>query len=261
MTNRDSTPAGAPCWADLMCSDFEASKKFYTALFGWEYEQTDPEQYGGYTNAHLNGRLVAGLSPYDPAMGGIPDVWGVYLKSDDIQATTAAVEAAGGQVLAPPMHVEPYGHMAIYLDAGQAAVGAWQPETHQGFGVEVEPGSPAWHELYAKDYAGSVDFYQKAFGWKTSVMADSDDFRYTTLGEGDAALAGIMDGSGFLPAEVPAHWMNYWLVDDVDAACKVAVANGGTVVEEPADSPFGRLATLADCCGARFRITAQVTES
>lgn len=256
MPNRETTAAGAPCWTDLSTSDMARAKEFFGKLFGWEFDASGGEEYGGYISATLKGRLVAGLAPHMEGMGP-PNVWTVYLKSESAEATAAAVAEAGGQVMVPPMHVAPYGHMAVFLDPGQAAVGAWQPETHQGFGIEDEHGAPAWHEVYSRAYADTVRFYQKAFGWETSVMSDTDQFRYTTLGAGDDAKAGIMDGSSILPEGVPSHWATYWKVDDADAACAKAVELGGKVIREPEDSPYGRLATLADPCGAMFKIMSR----
>ena len=85
-------------------------------------------------------------------------------------------------------------------------------------------------------------------------MGDSPEFRYTTLGEGEEQLAGIMDASGFLPEGVPAHWSVYFRVDDTDAALKQAVELGGTVVVPAEDTPYGRLATAADPTGAVFKL-------
>jgi hypothetical protein len=82
------------------------------------------------------------------------------------------------------------------------------------------------------------------------------DLRYTTLGEGDASMAGIMDASGLLPAGVPAHWAVYFGVADTDAALEQVGRLGGSVVAAPEDTPYGRLAAVADPKGAEFRLIA-----
>ena len=107
--------------------------------------------------------------------------------------------------------------MAMIADATGASIGVWQPGEMKGYGLAAEPGTPAWHELHTKDYATAVKFYQDVFGWDTDVMSDTPEFRYTTLGAGDAAKAGIMDASGYLPAEVPSNWQVYFAVEDADA--------------------------------------------
>ncbi|MDR7160888.1 VOC family protein [Arthrobacter sp. BE255] len=247
---------GAPCWIDLMTSDITRARQFYGELFGWEYETGDEEKYGGYTTARKNGKTVAGLMQKDADQAGMPDVWSTYLRSDDAAATAAAVTANGGQVHMEPMDVPEQGHMAIFGDATGAAIGVWQPREMRGYELVAEPGAAAWHELHAKDYDGAVAFYQKVFGWETDVMSDTPEFRYTTLGAGDSAKAGIMDASGYLPAEVPSNWQIYFSVEDADASIGKAVSLGATLVDGPDDSSFGRLATLADPTGAMFKIVA-----
>ena len=44
--NVDSYLPGMPCWADLACSDIEASAAFYAGLLGWEVPEGNPE-FGG----------------------------------------------------------------------------------------------------------------------------------------------------------------------------------------------------------------------
>ena len=38
-----------------------------------------------------------------------------------------------------------------------------------------------------------VETHREVFGWDTHAMSDTPEFRYTTLGEGESQLAGIMD--------------------------------------------------------------------
>ena len=247
---------GAPCWIDLITSDSDKAKKFYGELFGWTFESGDQEKYGGYITASKHGKTVAGMMQKQTSQAGMPDVWTTYLRTVDAAATAEAVKEHGGQVFMEPMEVPQQGHMALFGDATGAAIGVWQPHGMQGYELAAEPGTPAWHELHARDYAKAVKFYQDVFGWETDVLSDTPEFRYTTLGAGDSAAAGIMDASGFLPAEVPASWQVYFAVEDTDAAIEKAVAMGAQVIDGPDDSPFGRLATLSDPTGARFKIVS-----
>ena len=52
-------------------------------------------------------------------------------------------------------------------------------------------------------------------------MSDTPDFRYTTLGEGDDALAGIMDGAG----DAGSQWTVYFAVADTDASAVTVIAS------------------------------------
>ncbi|MGZ8763644.1 MAG: VOC family protein [Acidimicrobiia bacterium] len=254
MPKRDVAPVGAPCWVDLMTSDPGASRAFYGELFGWTSEEAGPE-YGGYINFSLDGLPVAGGMRND-GESGMPDLWSVYLATGDAGATVDAATAAGGQVIVAAMDVGELGRMAVVSDAGGAAIGAWQPGLHTGFGILGETGAPTWFELHTRDYDASVAFYRTVFHWDAHTMSVTPEFRYTTLGEGDDQLAGVMDAGASLPDGVPAFWTIYFAVDDADAALTQIVELGGSVVMGAEDTPYGRLATAADPTGARFRLVA-----
>lgn len=252
MSHRDKAPLGAPCWIDLFTSDPDSAKEFYGQLFGWTSE-TGGEEYGGYITFSKDGAVVAGGMNNDGSQGS-PDAWTVYLASADAQQTVDAAAAAGGQIYLPPMEVPAMGTMAMIADPGQAAVGIWQPSGHQGFQVLAEPGTPNWFELHSSAYDASVEFYRNVFDWDTHPASDTPELRYTTLGEGEGALAGIMDASGFLPAGLPSRWTIYFGAEDTDAALRRVTELGGSVVEPAEDTPYGRLATVADTTGTNFRV-------
>ncbi|HEX4100692.1 MAG TPA: VOC family protein [Pseudonocardiaceae bacterium] len=254
MPTRDTAPIGAPCWVDLMTSDTERSQAFYGQLFGWTAEQP-AEEFGGYFNFSSDGVLVAGCMASRPDSEQ-PDVWSVYLATDDASKTVEAATAHGGQVVVAAMEVGDLGTMAIVSDPGGAGIGLWQPGRHQGFGILGEPGTPSWFELQTRDYQAAVSFYRDVFGCDTHVVSDTPEFRYTTLRHGESWLAGIMDASGLLPDGVPAHWSVYFGVDDTDAALAEIVELGGTIVSAAQDTPYGRLAAAADPTGAHFKLVA-----
>ncbi|MGH9133793.1 MAG: VOC family protein [Ilumatobacteraceae bacterium] len=254
MPTRDSAPIGAPCWVDLYTSDPATSEWFYGELFGWTAAGAG-EEYGGYINFSKDGRIVAGAM-YNDGRSGSPDVWSVYLATDDAQATAADAAANGGQVLLAAMPVIDLGRMAVVADVGGATVGVWQPGVHTGFAVVGEPGTPSWFELHTREYDASVRFYEDVFHWDAHVASDAPELRYTTYGEGDSQLAGIVDAAALLPADQPAAWSIYFGVDDVDAVLALIVELGGSVIQTADDTPYGRLARAVDPTGATFRLVA-----
>jgi uncharacterized protein len=253
MTTRDRAPSGAPCWADLWTSDVEGSAKFYGELFGWEAQDPSPE-FGGYFMFTRDGVPVAG------GMGDMGEMradntWKVYLSSDDIAKTIETAEAEGAQIQVPSMPVADLGIQAVLSDPTGATIGAWQPGTFPGFTVLDEHGAPSWFELLTRDYPAALHFYGSVFGWEYETIGDDHDFRYSAARSADGReLAGVMDATGFLPEGAAPSWVIYWEVDDVNASVQAAKVLGGSVLAEPQDTPYGRMATVGDPSGAEFKL-------
>jgi predicted enzyme related to lactoylglutathione lyase len=232
----------------------EASRAFYSRLFGWEAQEPS-EEFGGYFMFNLNGAPIAG------GMGDMGDMkanntWKIYLSTDDISTATTKIVEQGGESLAPPMAVADLGLNTVFVDSTGAHLGAWQPGTFPGFTAMNEPSAPSWFELMTRDYAGALDFYRSVFSWQTEIEGDTDDFRYSTLRDPSSGdqLAGVMDASSFLPEGVAPHWSIYWDVEDVDASVATTESLGGTLIDGPQDTPYGRMATVSDPCGAVFKL-------
>jgi predicted enzyme related to lactoylglutathione lyase len=252
MPTVDNIPTGSPCWIDLFTTDPDTSTAFYNELFGWTSEAAG-EEFGGYINFSKAGVAVAGGMRND-GTSGAPDMWTIYLSVADADKTLAAAEAEGGQVHVPAMAVGDLGVMGLVADVGGASIGVWQPGEHKGFGVLGEPGAPSWFELHTRAYDATIPFYRSVFGWDTHEMSNTPEFRYTNLGEGDSQAAGIMDASAFLPEGVPSYWAVYFGTASTDDSLARAVQLGATVVQPAEDTPYGRLATLADPTGAMFKL-------
>jgi hypothetical protein len=201
-----------------------------------------------------------------PVAGGMGDMgdmkadntWKPYLSVTDIEASMSAVQAAGGVVAAPAMPVADLGIQTVIVDAAGTTTGLWQPVNFPGFTVLAEPGAPAWFEIHSTAYDTSVDFYEKAIGWTTRPLGAAHGITYVTFHdeETDTPLAGILDASSFSPAGTPSTWTIYWQVADADKALESVTQLGGSVLSPAQDTPFGRMAEVADPYGAKFRVVA-----
>jgi hypothetical protein len=253
MTTRTTPFApGTPCWVDLTSSDLEASKDFYAGLLGWTYAVGGAD-LGGYVTALSDGHAVAGMVGRPPAEGA-PNAWTTYISTEDIAATTVAASAAGAIVVVPPRRVGAIGVVGLVLDPAGALVGLWQPGVHLGFSKYNEPGSVTWDEHHSKNFAASTAFYATVFGWTMDKTSDTDQFRYFQGQIDGETVAGLMDSVGFLPPELPSHWAVYFSVGDADEAVQTAVGMGGSLLRPAEDTPFGRIADLADITGAPFKV-------
>ena len=84
-------------YVEINTDDLAAAKAFYGAAFGWEFNDYG-DAYAGIRAPDGDGE-VGGLNPARPPGRGGPFV---LLYSDDLEATLAAVEAAGGKVVDGP---------------------------------------------------------------------------------------------------------------------------------------------------------------
>lgn len=244
-------PAGVPCWADLTVPDVAATRRFYSAVVGWIFQDTG-EEYGGYVIGQVHGAAAAGLGPL--RQEGMPSAWTLYFASDDVEKTAAAITEHGGTLLLPPGDVGPLGRMCIAADPAGAAFGVWQAGTHIGAGVVNEPGGLVWEDLRSTDAPRAHAFYRAVFGYRIDPLeAAGPDYGLFSLPGEEAPLGGMgpMMGS---PEGTPSQWLVYFGVGSTDAAVAAAQEHGGTLVAPAFDSPFGRLAVLADPAGASFSV-------
>lgn len=250
MPEMTSYEPGTPSWVDLGAPDVPAAVEFYRQVFGWEAGDTGPEG-GGYQMLMKDGKYVAGLGP---AMNPGPPYWTTYISVSDADETARLIEKEGGTMVMPPMDVLDVGRMAIAQDPTGAFFALWQPRQHIGAQLVNEPGSLCWNELSTRDTAKAAAFYSAVFDWGTKDgSAGAGD--YTEFLVGGRSVAGMMAMAPDMPAEVPAHWLVYFAVDDCDAAVERVKAAGGDAVTPSMDIPsVGRFAVVRDQQGAVFAV-------
>ena len=209
------------------------------------------EDMGHYTLMRKGGKTVAGNMA---AMGeGQPSVWVNYVSVDDADATIERAKEAGAMVFVDPMDVSDIGRMAVFADPTGAAIGIWQPKTFIGAELANESGAFVWSELNTRDLPAAKAFYTEVFGWEAQD-ADMGEMDYTEWKVGEKTVAGMMTMPDMVPAEVPAHWLVYFGVDDTDATVAQANGLGATMLVPPTDIPPGRFSVLTDPDGATFAV-------
>jgi uncharacterized protein len=254
MTTRDTPwPDGMPCWADLGAPDIAKATTFYSDVFGWTIRPGGPDT-GGYSVVELNGQGVAGVGPkMGPAEA--PTMWLSYLATSDADATAAKIKRAGGKLVMEAMDVMDAGRMAVAVDPAGAAFGIWQAGAFPGAQIVNEPGAMRWNEQVSRDFEGSKAFYAAVFGYEYADMS-GDGFSYATFKVDGRDVGGIGDLHAGVPANTPAAWRVYFGTADTDASVADVQANGGSVIREPVDHPYGRMSTVADDQGAAFSLLA-----
>ncbi|HST50069.1 VOC family protein [Jatrophihabitans sp.] len=248
-------PDGTPCWVDVSVSDLGTARLFYEGLFGWSMQE-GPAEAGGYLNCTKNGRLAAGISP--KMMPEAPSAWTVYFATADLEARVRRVTDNGGQVLMGPMDVLDLGGLAICADPAGVTFGLWRPGSHLGVGVVNEPGSLIWTEQLSHSPEACVAFYRAVFDWEMHDWSSGGPPYCSFVGEGrDIGGVGGYPEDG---EDLPDQWWAVLAVDDTDEAVDRVVKLGGSVIRPPADSPYGRRASVADSEGARFGLLAAPPE-
>jgi predicted enzyme related to lactoylglutathione lyase len=109
--------SGAMAWNDLLTSDVEAARDFYTALFGWTVDPI-PESGGRYWVIKGPDGSNGGMMPSPTE--GMPPFWQPYFAVESLEAAQAKVRELGGRVLMDPVPV-PSGAFVPVLDPQGAA--------------------------------------------------------------------------------------------------------------------------------------------
>jgi uncharacterized protein len=126
MADRKVSP-GDWCHIDVGSGDRGCAKKFYGEMFGWSFED-----YGeglGYVGVKTseNG-IESGIGGLGEAAGVLPPAPdGVVpcILALDIDATLAAVEQAGGEVVIPRTDAFGFGEFAHFRDPDGNVIGLW----------------------------------------------------------------------------------------------------------------------------------------
>ncbi|MGH3348975.1 MAG: VOC family protein [Nocardioides sp.] len=109
-------------YIELAADDLAASKAFYAAAFGWQFNDYGPT-YAGIRAASGDGE-AGGLNT---ANEGGPGGALVLVVSEDVDASLAAVEAAGGRVVTP-VEAYPGGRRFTFADPAGTVLGVFQSD-------------------------------------------------------------------------------------------------------------------------------------
>ena len=243
MGERTSYPPGTFSWAELVTSDADAAKGFYSQLFGWEYEDNPTGPDGPvYSMAQRNGHSVAALFGDDSQATH----WNCYVTVESADETAQTAKDNGATVMADPFDVMEVGRMAVIVDPTGAALCLWEPRASIGATLVNTPGSMAWNDLVTPDADAAADFYGKLFGWTFEEMPESGGYRVIRNGE--------RSNGGILPREGQAAWFPYFGHDDTERLAGEIGDLGGRLFAGPTQVPSGVFAVLVDPQGAIFAV-------
>jgi predicted enzyme related to lactoylglutathione lyase len=111
-------------------------------------------------------------------------------------------------------------------------------------------GTVCWRDLTVRNAEAVRGFYETVVGWESQPV-DMDgyhDFNMIAPGSGEA-VAGICHARGS-NAELPAQWLLYFTVEDVDLSARRCTELGGEVLVAPRPMGGGRFCVIRDPAGA-----------
>jgi predicted enzyme related to lactoylglutathione lyase len=111
------------------------------------------------------------------------------------------------------------------------------------------PGTITWTDLTVENAEQLSEFYQAVTGWTPDRIAMGGYSDYTMNDADGAAAAGICHARGN-NAGIPAQWMIYITVEDLDHAMAECQRLGGTILAAPRSYAGGRYCIIKDPAGA-----------
>jgi len=114
-----------------------------------------------------------------------------------------------------------------------------------------ETGAITWTDLTVPNAEAVKTFYSQVVGWKTEAvsMGEYSDFNMN-LPDSGKTVAGICHARGF-NADLPAQWLVYINVANVEESAKRVAELGGKIISGPKDmGGYGRCCVIQDPAGA-----------
>jgi len=212
-------PHGHFIWADLSTFRPAVTRKFYTDLFGWTFDD-----YAG----SLAAGPVAGLFEMPQKFQAInmPSFWMSYIAVEDVAKAVEVANAHGGKVELGPIPFEGGGEIALIRDPLGAGFTVYSGNALDSRGQGH--GSKLGHGLFVSEASAVTDFYTALFGWR---------FKATT----DGAQEILMDGQRIAHLyEIPdpairgkeQYWAVYFGAAKLSDARKNVADLGGEILAE-----------------------------
>lgn len=118
------------------------------------------------------------------------------------------------------------------------------------FMQDKQIGVCTWTDLTVANAEQIRDFYASVIGWqiKPVSMGEYDDYSMRSPGT-DNDVAGICHARG-VNANLPAQWLNYFRVEDIDKSLQQVQQQGGKVITEIQSMGSSRYVVIKDPAGA-----------
>jgi predicted enzyme related to lactoylglutathione lyase len=111
----DQPPHGTFCWHEVVTSDPELTKTFYTKVFDWSVSCVPQGDLGTYWMLNNGSVGVAGVRPAPP-LPTHQAFWLCFVAADDVDESALRAEQLYGRVLTDPLDVPGFGRFSTLAD-------------------------------------------------------------------------------------------------------------------------------------------------
>ena len=216
-------------YVSVWTPDADRAAAFYGHVLGWTY---DPQ-----THEVTNTMQHIGIYPVASAQGML-----CCYAVADLQGARRAILDGGGTVGQEQQF--DFGTVLDATDPQGTAFAVFQPDASEprpalnGSG----PGELSYITYEVTDSAAFKAFYSGVLFWTFEPGRIDDGWGIQQT----HPMAGVAGGNA------AAVTVPMWTVEDVDAAVARVRDAGGTVIEEPSQQPYGKMAQCTDDQGTRF---------
>jgi predicted enzyme related to lactoylglutathione lyase len=242
-------------WYELMTTDVQGAKAFYTSVMGWNaHDASLPDRtYVLFTAGEAPVSGMMNLPESASTAGGKP-CWVGYVGVEDADATADRIKRLGGAVHIPPTDIPNISRFSVFADPQTATLALLQSlSPDHGQPAEIgAPGRVSWRELFAADREKALAFYSAVFGWQKAHTNVSEAGTYQLFSAGGQTIGGMLTKPPMMP--VP-FWLYYFNIDNVQAAAQRVKACGGQILDGPLEVLGGSwIVQCADPQGAIFAL-------
>jgi predicted enzyme related to lactoylglutathione lyase len=117
--------------------------------------------------------------------------------------------------------------------------------------TEKKFGVIAWHDLTVPDAKEIRAFYEAVLGVTSRETSMGDYSDYTLMNAQGEPIGGVCHAKGPNAVGLPAQWLCYVTVPDIDTSLKEATERGGKIIREKwTMGNYGHFAVIQDPAGA-----------
>ncbi len=244
-------------WHDLLTTDVDKARKFYTDLLGWDYEVEHATEFV-WTSGEADYPLILHEGE---AHGGFIEIepdqqshWLAFVAVDDVDAAVKRSRKLDGTIERTAFDIPGVGRSAVVRDP----LGGLICPFVASHDYPAPTGVFMREALFTMDIQRARVFYEGLFAWSSEQTDIGDLAFYSSFGSADdspvaAALA--------IPEELnhAVQWVPYIGVADVDIVAEKAKSLGAKMMLPPSTmDDMGRYALLRDPTGALFGLLDSV---